>query len=166
MSSTTFAAQVDDDSQLAQEFEEYREQRSMHSKSEAVRTLLREGLQEAADPDAQSDSESESAETESGSVADAERGRARTTGDQRPDFALDSLILIAVAYWIGSVGLPASITSTVSTPGGMLFTVLGIVILIPLFDRLIKQVDWLIGQASSWLSDQIRTTIVQMRGTN
>jgi Arc/MetJ-type ribon-helix-helix transcriptional regulator len=152
MSTTTFSAQVESDSELVDQFEEYREENSMTSKSEAVRTLLREGLedeQNSQDPQSATDTESST----------------RTT-DDRPDFAVDSLVLIALAYWVGSVGLPTSITSTIATPGGLLFTVAGIVILIPLFDRLIKQVDWLIGQTSSWLSNQVRTAMLQIRGTN
>jgi Arc/MetJ-type ribon-helix-helix transcriptional regulator len=158
MSTTTFSAQVEEDSELVDQFEEYRESNSMTSKSEAVRTLIREGLEdEQNSQDPQSASKSEPATgTES----------ATRTTDDRPDFAVDSLVLIALAYWVGSVGLPASITATIATPGGLLFTVAGIVILIPLFDRLIKQVDWLIGQASSWLSNQVRTAMLQIRGTN
>jgi hypothetical protein len=154
MSSVTFATKADEDSDLVKEFNEYKQENSMNSKSEAIRSLMRAGLEEEYNQDESDDTDSQRKEP------------ATRTTDDRPDFAVDSLVLIALAYWVGSVGLPTSITSTIATPGGLLFTVAGIVILIPLFDRLIKQVDWLIGQASSWLSTQLRTAMLQIRGGN
>jgi hypothetical protein len=41
---TTIATKVDQDANLVQDFEEYCERNSMQSKSEGVRTLMREGL--------------------------------------------------------------------------------------------------------------------------
>jgi len=45
MSSVTLATKVDEDSTLAEEFEEFKQDNSMYSKSEAIRTLLRAGLE-------------------------------------------------------------------------------------------------------------------------
>jgi len=45
MSSVTMATKVDEDSTLAEEFEEFKQDNSMYSKSEAIRTLLRAGLE-------------------------------------------------------------------------------------------------------------------------
>jgi len=86
MSTTTLSAQVEEDSELVDQFQEYRESNSMTSKSEAVRTLIREGLEdEQNSQDPQSASESEPAtDTES----------ATRTTDDRPDFAVDSLVRI------------------------------------------------------------------------
>lgn len=45
----TLSAQVDKDSELARDFEEYRESQGMTSKSEAVRTLVRDSLEQMED---------------------------------------------------------------------------------------------------------------------
>jgi hypothetical protein len=42
---TTFSAQVEEDAELVEQFEEYQTANAMTSKSEAVRTLIREGLE-------------------------------------------------------------------------------------------------------------------------
>jgi Arc/MetJ-type ribon-helix-helix transcriptional regulator len=57
MSTTTFSAQVEEDSELVDQFEEYRESNSMTSKSEAVRTLIREGLEDDHDQDESDDTD-------------------------------------------------------------------------------------------------------------
>jgi|APHM01.1.fsa_nt_gi hypothetical protein len=63
MSSVTIATKVDEESNLVQEFEEYKKRKSMNSKSEAVRTLLREGLEnEAEDNDADKSASSQDAQ--------------------------------------------------------------------------------------------------------
>ena len=41
MSSVMLSTKVDEDSELAEEFEEFKESNSMYSKSEAIRTLMR-----------------------------------------------------------------------------------------------------------------------------
>ena len=55
----TISTQVEEDSELIDEFNDYREQNSMNSKSEAVRTLMRDALQ---DRDDEGDSQREDTE--------------------------------------------------------------------------------------------------------
>jgi hypothetical protein len=53
---TTFSAQVEEDAELVEQFEQYQTANAMTSKSEAVRTLIREGLE---DTDTSDDSQTE-----------------------------------------------------------------------------------------------------------
>lgn len=62
MSSVTIATQVNEDDNLVQEFEEYCERNSMQSKSEGVRTLIREGLEES-DEDEEGETSSQDTQT-------------------------------------------------------------------------------------------------------
>jgi len=55
MSSVTFATKADEDSDLVKEFNEYKQENSMNSKSEAIRSLMRAGLEEEYNQDESDD---------------------------------------------------------------------------------------------------------------
>ena len=59
MSSVTFATKADEDSDLVKQFNEYKQENSMNSKSEAIRSLMRAGLEEEYNQDESDDTDSQ-----------------------------------------------------------------------------------------------------------
>lgn len=121
---TTLSAQVDSDTELAKQFEEYREQNAMTSRSEAVRHLVRAGLEQELSKQAGDDAADSTASGESS-------GKSATD----PDISINLIrgnepILFAVAFVIGSEGVLA-VTQSVAGAfwGSMLFVAIGIVTL-------------------------------------
>jgi hypothetical protein len=151
MSTTTFSAQVEEDSELVDQFQEYREENSMTSKSEAVRTLLREGLEdEQNSQDPQSAPESESAtDTES----------ATQTDHEAPVFNTENLAYVSITFYILFQLLPSSYTTTEPATLIIALTASALIILLPI--ALMNEAG-----AFGWLSDQLRTAMLQIRGTN
>ena len=114
----TISARVDADSDLASELEEYQEQNSMTSKSEAVRHLLRSGLaQEMERPD---------------DVVDDDRDAARDA-DSSPSIDLNLIqgneaIILGFAFLIGSNDILAALTAIAGGLGGWLFIAIGLLL--------------------------------------
>jgi hypothetical protein len=54
MSSVTFATKAEEDSDLVKQFKKYKQENSMNSKSEAIRSLMRAGLEEEYQDDSDS----------------------------------------------------------------------------------------------------------------
>jgi hypothetical protein len=114
----TISARVDADSDLASELEEYQEQNSMTSKSEAVRHLLRSGLaQEMERPD---------------DVVDDDRDAARDA-DSSPSIDLNLIqgneaIILGFAFLIGSNDILAALTAIAGRLGGWLFIAIGLLL--------------------------------------
>jgi hypothetical protein len=134
----TISAKLDSDSTLAEEFEEYREANSMTSKSEAVRHLLRAGL------------EQELPQQTDGDAADSTAsGGASGQSAADPDISINLLrgnepMLFGLAFILGSEGI---LTATQSVAGAfwgsMLFAAIGVVIfasLLPMFWRAVANV--------------------------
>lgn len=119
MSMTTFSAQVDEDSGLVEQFEEYRMQKGM-TKSEAVRSLMRQSLERELDA-----SEDEPVEPD--------RDR-----DQRADAVMsestvsiiegNEAIIIGFAFLIGADGILSSLTAVAGPAGASIFVALGLVV--------------------------------------
>jgi hypothetical protein len=117
----TISARVDADSDLASELEEYQEQNSMTSKSEAVRHLLRSGLaQEMERPD---------------DVVDDDRDAARGDVDARssPGNPLnmtsgDGAIVLGGAFLIGSNNILAALTAVAGGMGAWVFLSMGLIL--------------------------------------
>jgi hypothetical protein len=63
MSSVTFATKADEDSDLVKEFNEYKQENSMNSKSEAIRSLMRAGLEEEYNQDESDDTDGQRKES-------------------------------------------------------------------------------------------------------
>lgn len=127
----TLAAQIDPDSELADQFDDYREQISAQSNSEAVRQLVRVGLEQEHEP---ARGDSEGLENE------------RTDKDQQPasdqQINLDLIkgnepILAGIAFILGSESFLSAITAvTGGYIGTLIFTAVGLLIvvsLIPIF---------------------------------
>ena len=114
----TISARVDADSDLASELEEYQEQNSMTSKSEAVRHLLRSGLaQEMERPD---------------DVVDDDRDAARDA-DSSPSIDLNLIqgneaIILGFAFLIGSNDILVALTAIAGGMGGWLFIAIGLIL--------------------------------------
>ena len=145
MSSETVAvsAQLRKDSKLAEDFEEYQEANSMTSRSEAVRHLMRAGL------------ESEmSSNDDRASDVDADQADADV---QSPDINLirgNEPILAGLAYVIGSDGFLAATTTVAGQYwGSILFVVVGVLILLslaPMMYSAIRQVSQMsVGRAQT-----------------
>ena len=101
----TLSAVVEDDSRLVEEFEEYRQHRSMNTKSEAVRALVRAGLDEELEDDDDRDQEEQPA-------APAAAG-----GPAAGDWIRgNEPILFGIAFLIGSDGLLSALTTSLG-PG-------------------------------------------------
>ena len=114
----TISARVDADSDLASELEEYQEQNSMTSKSEAVRHLLRSGLaQEMERPD---------------DDVDDDRDAARDA-DSSPSIDLNLIqgneaIILGFAFLIGSNDILVALTAIAGGLGGWLFIAIGLLL--------------------------------------
>ena len=111
------SAQVDTDTELAQQFQEYQQQNAMTSKSEAVRHLLRAGLaQELEQPD----------------DVDDDRDAARDA-DSSPSIDLNLIqgneaIILGFAFLIGSNDILAALTAIAGGLGGWLFIAIGLLL--------------------------------------
>jgi hypothetical protein len=126
----TVSAKLDADSALATEFEEYREANGMTSKSEAVRHLLRAGLEQqrvddSVDDDAQPDQPVQTS-------ADAQQVDINLIRGNEP-------ILFGLAFVIGSDGF-LTVTQSIAGQfwGSVLFAAIGATIfasMLPMFGR-------------------------------
>lgn len=129
MSMTTFSAQVDEDSGLVDQFEEYRSQNGM-TKSEAVRSLMRQSLErELNDDDDDGDQQDRDAVVRTESSADWIQG--------------NESMLLGLAFLVGSDGILASLQSVAGdATGSILYAALGLIIaasLVPMFARHIRE---------------------------
>lgn len=120
----TISARVDEDSDLAQQLDQYQAQNSMTSKSEAVRHLLRSGLEhEFEQPADDVDDEPDP----SPGVADADAD----SGDSQPVIDLNLIqgnepIILGFAFLLGSNDILAALTAVAGGLGGLLFVAFGI----------------------------------------
>lgn len=161
MGNKTLSAQLDEDSDLAKQFEQYRERKGMKSKSEAVRTLVRKSLERDqqeqksdAVPDKTSDStSSDSMSSESGTVI--ERLRSFTPGDS---LLVWTGLIIAIPYLLGGGALLQALQITLgSAAGSRVFVYLGIGILLLLIPLMIAFIVELIRDLRQmWL--QLRSS--------
>lgn len=119
----TVSAKLDADSTLATEFEEYRAANGMTSKSEAVRHLLRAGLEQE-----------QSQQTDDDAADSTASGQSAGQSATDPDISINLIrgnepILFGLAFVIGSEGF-LTVTQSVAGAfwGSLLFAATGIVI--------------------------------------
>jgi len=114
----TIAARVEADSELAEQFEHFRENNSMTSKSEAVRHLLRAALAEELE--------------QSNDVVDDDRDDARDdAGSPTIDLNLiqgNEAIILGFAFLIGSNDILTTLTAIAGGMGGWLFIFIGLLL--------------------------------------
>lgn len=131
MGNKTLSAQVDEDSDLAKQFEEYREEKGMKSKSEAVRTLVRDSL---------------------------ERDTMSVIGRLRSFTPADSLLvwtglIFAIPYLLGGDALLQALQITLgSAAGSRVFVYLGAGILLLLIPLMITFIAEAIRDLRQWVS--------------
>lgn len=112
----TLSAAVEVDSELAEQFEEFRDQNGMTSKSEAVRHLLRAGLAEQMD-DSDDDDDRNA----------LERQTAQTSSSRAADWIDgNEPIIFGFAFLIGAEGILSSLVAVAGGAGTVLFAVLGL----------------------------------------
>jgi hypothetical protein len=116
MSMTTFSAQVDEDSGLVEQFEEYRQQKGM-TKSEAVRSLMRQSLERELEDDQDDVQRDQPAQTPSNTAS--------TSADWIEG---NEPIIIGFAFLIGADGILSALTGVVGAAGAALFALTGILI--------------------------------------
>ena len=110
---TTFSAQVDEDSGLVEQFEEYRQQKGM-TKSEAVRSLMRQSLERELD-DEQPDQPAQTPSNTASTSADWIHG--------------NEPIIVGVAWIIGSNGILDSLTTVAgAATGAWIFVVASVLV--------------------------------------
>ena len=135
----TLSAAVEVDSELAEQFEQFREQNGMTSKSEAVRHLLRAGLAEQMhDDDDDRDARDEQTVQTSSRAADWIEG--------------NEPIIFGFAFLIGADGILSSMTAVAGGGGEIMFGVLGLLLAV-----------WIIYDAlSNWrVSDEAATSAAE-----
>jgi len=118
---TTLSAQVDTDTELAQQFVEYQQRNAMTSRSEAVRHLIRAGLEQELElPDDTDDSA-------------RERSKASDV-DNSPvsiDFVRGNEAIIAgAAFLIGADGILESLTGVAGAAGSWIFIAIGSLLIV------------------------------------
>lgn len=117
----TISARVDADSDLASELEEYQEQNSMTSKSEAVRHLLRSGLsQEMERPDDDVDDDRDVARVDVDARSSPGNPLNMTSGD--------GAIVLGGAFLIGSNNILAALTAVAGGMGAWVFLSMGVIL--------------------------------------
>ena len=114
----TIAARVEADSELAEQFEHFRENNSMTSKSEAVRHLLRAALAEELE--------------QSNDVVDGDRDAARDDADS-PTIDLNLIqgnepIILGFAFLVGSNSILSALTAVAGDAGATLWGVTGLLL--------------------------------------
>lgn len=140
----TISARVDEGSDLAQEFEQFQAQNSMTSKSEAVRHLLRSGLErelkQPDDADAPDSTASGSQAADTGSTA---------SGTTVNVVSGNEAVLLGVAFLIGSDGILGALQSVAGAAGGtLLFAALGLGIVLSMLPTLIRHLQHLMRSYS------------------
>jgi hypothetical protein len=135
----TVSAKLEADSTLATEFEEYRDANGMTSKSEAVRHLLRAGLEQE-----------QSQQTDDDAADSTASGQSAGKSATDPDISINLLrgnvpVLFALAFVIRPEGF-RSVTQSVAGPfwGSLLFAGIGVVIfasMMPMFVRALLDVS-------------------------
>jgi len=133
----TISAKLETDSALATEFEEFRKQNGMTSKSEAVRHLLRAGLAEQMHDDDRDARDEQTVQTSS-RAADWIEG--------------NEPIIFGFAFLIGADGILSSMTAVAGGGGQIMFGVLGLLLAV-----------WIIYDAvSNWrVSDDPATSAAE-----
>jgi Arc/MetJ-type ribon-helix-helix transcriptional regulator len=136
---TTLSAQVDSDTELAKQFEEYREQNAMTSRSEAVRHLVRAGLEQEL-----------SKQTDDDAADSTASGQSAGQPATDPDISINLLrgsepVLLALAYVFGYSDFQTA-TRALAGPfwGQLLFAGIGVAILaamMPMFVRAVLDVS-------------------------
>lgn len=139
----TLSAAVEVDSELAEQFEEYREQNGMTSKSEAVRHLLRAGLADEMNSDDR----------------DAGDEQPDQTSSDSPQIDIDLIrgnepALFGLAFVIGSDGF-LSVMQAVAGAfwGSILFAVTGFSIIAAMTPMFIRAILRLVGSTSADADD-------------
>lgn len=135
----TLSAAVEVDSELAEQFEEYREQNGMTSKSEAVRHLLRAGLADEMNDDDR----------------DARDEQPDQTSSDSPQIDIDLIrgnepALFGLAFVIGSDGF-LSVMQAVAGAfwGSILFGITGVSIIVAMFPMMLREVFRLTGRTGT-----------------
>jgi hypothetical protein len=143
-SRVTLSAQVDSDTDLASQFEQYQQSNAMTSKSEAVRHLVRAGLEQELEHE---DGADDPGSTASGSqTADADSTASPATVNV---VSGNEAILLGVAFLIGSDGILASLQSVAGAAGGtLLFAALGLGIVLSMLPTLIRHLQHLMRSYS------------------
>lgn len=113
----TLSAAVEVDSELAEQFEEYREQNGMTSKSEAVRHLLRAGLAEQTVDDDGDDDDRRPRDEQTIQTSSARA--ANWIDETKP-------IILGFAFLIGFEGILSSMVAVAGGVGSVLFAVMGL----------------------------------------
>ncbi len=135
----TLSAQVDADSDLAREFEEFREERSMNSKSEAVRVLVRDSLEEHRDQSADGTQESSQDVVRERSEIDINL----VTTDMLP-------ALLGIGFLVGADGLMMSLQTVAGdVVGSMLFAIIGITLVALMMPLFVESIRGLFSGADS-----------------
>ena len=112
------SAQVDEGTELAQQFSEYQQQNAMTSKSEAVRHLLRAGLEQELE--------------QSNDVVDDDRDAARDDADS-PTIDLNLIqgnepIILGFAFLVGSNSILSALTAVAGDAGATLWGITGLLL--------------------------------------
>lgn len=148
MGNKTLSAQVDEDSDLARDFERYREQKGMKSKSEAVRTLVRESLDQEFN---EARSDDDSSDTES----DRASSPVETVSDILSNISLMTLLsvgpIMGAAYLIGGGALTQALEIILGpTTAANIYIGIGLIILMFLVLLLILFMMDLLRQVGNW----------------
>ena len=115
------SAQVDTETELAQQFEEYQQRNAMTSKSEAVRHLLRAGLaQELEQPDDDVDDDRD--------VARGDVDARSSPGNPLNMTSGDGAIVLGGAFLIGSNNILAALTAVAGGMGAWVFLSMGLIL--------------------------------------
>jgi VIT1/CCC1 family predicted Fe2+/Mn2+ transporter len=152
----TVSAKLNSDSTLAAQFEEYRDANGMTSKSEAVRHLLRAGIEQehVDDDDRDRDDDVDDARADQSHVQ-----RQISSGDWIEG---NELLLMGIAFLIGADGLLSSLVSVFGQSGGELaFASMGLIIAVPLMIQAIQNLATTLGY-----SDADDGDAMQARGAN
>lgn len=114
---TTLAANMSEDSETFEAFEEFQEKKGMTSKSEAVRSLIRDGLERELDDygdDVRHDRDDRDEAVRREQSADWIEG--------------NEPIIMGFAFLIGADGILSALTGVVGAAGAALFALTGILI--------------------------------------
>ena len=129
---TTLAANMDEDAETFERFEEYRQKKGMTSKSEAVRTLIREGLERELD--------------DYGDDVQRNQNDAVQTEPSPDLIRKNAPILFGLAFLIASDGFLSALEAAAGeTIGTLVFVAGGMIIVASLFPMFARHVQNLAG---------------------
>lgn len=128
MSTVTIATKVDEDSKLVKQFNEYKESNSMNSKSEAMRALLRAGIEKEYvqdDSDSQDDEPSQVATSLQDALIQARLLDRRFFGYAIFGFVVNDIydLMTSVGTYFVSLGTVNTIFTAFALLISMMFTV-------------------------------------------